>query len=129
MQSLSIQPQLPVSNPMIATMSSDISSSLTSTAQSSSTPATPLHFDVIIKLDYVEKPNATLKSGAQRRKQFSCRSTSWSTPHRTNAISMSSLSTRYLEDLFNHLHQQQYHNERSHPCLRLSSSKMAFGKL
>lgn len=68
-------------------MSSDISSSLNSTAQQSSTPATPLHFDVIIRVESVDKPNANLKSGIQRRKQFTCRRcNSWTTPHRTNAI-------------------------------------------
>src|SRR5690348_6724385 len=68
-------------------MSSDISSSLAYTTQISSTPATPLHFDVLIKVEYVDKPNATLKSGVQRRKQFTCRRcNSWTTPHRTNAV-------------------------------------------
>ncbi|OWT43208.1 hypothetical protein VFPPC_17455 [Pochonia chlamydosporia 170] len=67
-------------------MSSDASSSIVSAAQTSA-PATPLHFDVIFKVEYVGKPNTTLKSGVQRRKQFTCRQcNSWSTPHRTNAV-------------------------------------------
>jgi hypothetical protein len=68
-------------------MSSDISSSLASTVQTSSALATPLHFDVIIKVEYVGKPNTALKSGVQRRKQFTCRRcNSWTTSHRTNAV-------------------------------------------
>jgi hypothetical protein len=68
-------------------MSSDISSSLASSSPISSTPATPLHFDVVIKAEYVGKPNTALKSGIQRRKLFTCtRCKSWSTHHRTNAV-------------------------------------------
>lgn len=67
-------------------MSSDISSSIASTSQAS-TPATPLHFDSIIKVEYIDKSNAILKSGIQRRKQFACRRcSSWTTSHRTNAV-------------------------------------------
>lgn len=67
-------------------MSSDISSSIASIAQTS-VAATPIHFDVIFKVEYVGKPNKTLKSGIQRRKQFTCRQCNpWSTPHRPNAV-------------------------------------------
>ena len=67
-------------------MSSDISSSIPSITQTS-VAATPIHFDVIFKVEYVGKPNTTLKSGVQRRKQFTCRQcNSWSTSHRSNAV-------------------------------------------
>jgi hypothetical protein len=66
-------------------MSSDLSS--LSSTKPLSTPATPLNFDVVIRAEFVDKPNTNLRSGVQRRRQFSCRiCSSWSTSHRTNAV-------------------------------------------
>lgn len=67
-------------------MSSDFSS-LASSTKPPSTPASPLNFDALIRVEFVDKPNTNLRSGVQRRKQFFCRiCSSWTTPHRTNAV-------------------------------------------
>jgi hypothetical protein len=78
---------IPLDSHIVAIMSSDISSSLTSTTPATSTPETPLHFDVVFRTEYFERPNPALRSRIQRRKRFICRKcTSWATEHRTNAV-------------------------------------------
>lgn len=72
------------------TMSSDVSSRATSILPITSTPSTPLHFDAVIRTEYVELTEETY-SGRKRQKrsriQYTCTiCSSWSSHHRTNAI-------------------------------------------
>ncbi|EKG09268.1 hypothetical protein MPH_13719 [Macrophomina phaseolina MS6] len=71
-------------------MSSDISSRTASILPTASTPSTPLHFDAVIRTEYIEITEET-HSGRKRQKrskiQYTCTiCSSWSSHHRTNAI-------------------------------------------
>ncbi|EKG08932.1 restless-like transposase, partial [Macrophomina phaseolina MS6] len=71
-------------------MSSDISSRAASILPTTSTPSTPLHFDAVIRTEYVEITEEA-HSGRKRRKRSKIQYTyiicsSWGSHHRTNAI-------------------------------------------
>ena len=72
-------------------MSSEISSVLSANASLISTRSTPAHFDAIIRIDRVEatreRPDGSLKRRSAGTALFICmRCSSWSSPHRTNAV-------------------------------------------
>jgi hypothetical protein len=71
-------------------MSSDISSRAASILPTASAPSAPLHFDAVIRTEYVESTEET-HTGRKRQKrskiQYTCTiCPSWDSHHRTNAI-------------------------------------------